>query len=193
MAGTHQIESTELPRGVTQIRLAVAGRALTVDQVRQDWLGGGRTLSALRQVIAEAGAAMWETRPCPADQAAGQAFEFVLVPEPRLAQRRADSSAFAGHFGTGQAVAFDSLRGDARLVAPTPDADDDAAHLASFAASASGERWAALWRTVAEEDEAARRRGQPWLSTAGLGVPWLHVRFDVRPKYYRHDPYRVLG
>ena len=29
-----------------------------------------------------------------------------------------------------------------------------------------------------------------WLSTAGMGVPWLHVRLDSRPKYYAFGPYR---
>ncbi len=28
-----------------------------------------------------------------------------------------------------------------------------------------------------------------WLSTAGHGVAWLHVRLDTRPKYYRYTPY----
>ena len=25
-----------------------------------------------------------------------------------------------------------------------------------------------------------------WLSTAGMGVSWLHLRLDSRPKNYRH-------
>jgi hypothetical protein len=29
-----------------------------------------------------------------------------------------------------------------------------------------------------------------WLSTAGAGVPWLHVRLDDAPKYYGHAAYR---
>ena len=29
-----------------------------------------------------------------------------------------------------------------------------------------------------------------WLSTAGGGVDWLHMRLDERPKYYRHLPWR---
>ena len=29
-----------------------------------------------------------------------------------------------------------------------------------------------------------------WLSTAGAGVSWLHVRLGDRPKYYGHAPYR---
>lgn len=29
-----------------------------------------------------------------------------------------------------------------------------------------------------------------WVSTSGLGVPWLHVRLDDAPKYYTHRPFR---
>ncbi|MBX3248007.1 MAG: hypothetical protein KF901_12575 [Myxococcales bacterium] len=36
----------------------------------------------------------------------------------------------------------------------------------------------------------ARTAATVWLSTAGLGVDWLHVRLDARPKYYRHAPYK---
>jgi len=32
-----------------------------------------------------------------------------------------------------------------------------------------------------------------WLSTAGGGVSWLHVRLDDRPKYYHHAAYRVIA
>jgi hypothetical protein len=32
-----------------------------------------------------------------------------------------------------------------------------------------------------------------WVSTAGTGVPWLHVRRDTRPKYDRHAPYRAAS
>jgi len=32
-----------------------------------------------------------------------------------------------------------------------------------------------------------------WLSTAGMGVSWLHVRLDDRPKYYGHRPYRIAN
>jgi len=31
-----------------------------------------------------------------------------------------------------------------------------------------------------------------WASTSGAGVAWLHIRFDTRPKYYIHLPYRTL-
>ncbi len=38
----------------------------------------------------------------------------------------------------------------------------------------------------------ARSKDTLWLSTAGLGVDWLHVRIDSRPKYYRHGPYKLV-
>jgi hypothetical protein len=34
------------------------------------------------------------------------------------------------------------------------------------------------------------RRKPVWLSTAGAGVSWLHVRLDDRPKYYGYRPYQ---
>jgi hypothetical protein len=62
--------------------------------------------------------------------------------------------------------------------------------LAAFVRHAPQRQRQALWQTVGEA--MARRIGhQPvWLSTAGAGVAWLHVRLDNRPKYYSHGPYR---
>jgi hypothetical protein len=31
-----------------------------------------------------------------------------------------------------------------------------------------------------------------WLSTAGAGVAWLHIRLDDRPKYYGYTPFRAF-
>jgi hypothetical protein len=88
-------------------------------------------------------------------------------------------------------VAFANLRGDALLVVPCPAGDAGAyGHLAAFVREAPEAQRDALWREVGEA--MARRVGaRPvWLSTAGAGVSWLHVRLDDRPKYYGHEPYR---
>ena len=47
----------------------------------------------------------------------------------------------------------------------------------------------ALWRTVGEAVSERITDRPLWLSTAGGGVAWLHVRLDSRPKYYGHTPY----
>ena len=41
--------------------------------------------------------------------------------------------------------------------------------------------------------QAALSEKPLWLSTAGGGVAWLHLRIDSRPKYYSHRPYRDPG
>jgi hypothetical protein len=101
-----------------------------------------------------------------------------------------DADPFAEHFRPGcDVVIFDNLGGDATLVAPCPDSTGNFAHLGSFTATASAERQDALWQAVGEA-LASRIGPRPvWLSTAGHGVAWLHVRLDSRPKYYRHAPY----
>ena len=44
---------------------------------------------------------------------------------------------------------------------------------------------------ITHEFSDAHLGSQPlWLSTAGGGVDWLHMRLDKRPKYYRHLPWR---
>jgi len=55
------------------------------------------------------------------------------------------------------------------------------------AALAVGLTTAAAAQTIAVGDGA---NDIPMLSTAGMGVYWLHVRLDTRPKYYQHTPYR---
>lgn len=104
-----------------------------------------------------------------------------------------DPEAFAEHFRAGRsAVTFDNLNGDALLVAPCPEEGGaNFAHLASFTATASQARQDALWQAVGEVLKAHIGGEPTWLSTAGLGVAWLHVRLDTRPKYYRYAPYRV--
>jgi hypothetical protein len=133
----------------------------------------------------------WET-PAVTSSTVTRPFEFVLLDSPGLA-RRLEPDAFAQHFAGAKAgvVAFPNLGGDAILVVPCPIAEPSAyGHLAAFARLAPNEQRHALWQLVGET--MARRIGpQPvWLSTAGAGVSWLHVRLDNRPKYYGFGPYK---
>jgi hypothetical protein len=119
-------------------------------------------------------------------------FEFVVLDDPNLA-RQPDREAFAEHFGKAQSgvATFPNLRGDAMLVVPYPLAADSAyGHVAAFVREAPEAQRDALWLAVGDA-MAARVSTKPvWLSTAGAGVSWLHVRLDDRPKYYGHAPYR---
>jgi hypothetical protein len=124
-------------------------------------------------------------------------FEFVLVDEPSLRASDADPSPFAEHIEPpnagstdGGVVGFANLRGDAVLVVPREIGARSAyGHLAAFTRNAPVAQQHQLWKTVAAEMLARVGDRPVWLSTAGLGVPWHHVRLDDRPKYYAFRPY----
>jgi hypothetical protein len=134
----------------------------------------------------------WET-PAVTAVTVKRHFEFVLLDSPALAPE-ADPRAFAQYFGTsgdrGVAV-FPNMGRDAVMVAPSPIAAESCyAHLAAFVRGAPEWQRHALWRAVGEAMVARVGSTPVWLSTAGAGVSWLHVRLDDRPKYYGYAPYR---
>jgi len=122
-------------------------------------------------------------------------YEFVLVKSNNIQKVTAEPNAFAQHFAGAQHVAdFPNLGGDAHLIAPTPKIEPQHySHLGSFVRHAPQEQQDAFWQRVGECYAAALEEGKRWLSTAGMGVYWLHVRVDTRPKYYRYGAYRRLG
>ena len=138
----------------------------------------------------------WETPASTADSFDAP-FECVVTPSPALARKVADPETFAAQFA-GQAaaevVSFGNLGGDADLVAPRPIAPNaDYAHLASFLRTAPASQAQAIWPLIADTTERWLARGQPgWISTSGLGVSWLHIRIDSRPKYYSYAPYKKI-
>jgi hypothetical protein len=134
----------------------------------------------------------WETPPV-TEEKLGRPFEFVLLDAPGLA-RRPDPEAFQQHFANSEtaAVAFSNLGGDAILVVPRPIAEPSAyGHLGAFVCQAPTTQCNELWQLVGETVSQRIGTKPVWLSTAGAGVSWLHVRFDDRPKYYRFEPYRT--
>jgi len=135
----------------------------------------------------------WETPPV-TRETLDRPFEFVLVQAPSLLQLRPDVSAFKSHFSSHASAAvlrFPNLGGDALLIVPAPLAVESCyTHLASFLRSAPRSQVDLFWRTVSLA-MGDRISSEPiWLSTAGMGVSWLHLRLDSGPKYYRYQPYR---
>lgn len=137
----------------------------------------------------------WETPPI-STATVHRPFEFVLLDSPGLVGRP-DTLTFSEHFPDADddgIVVFESLGGDAVLVVPSPMRRDATyEHLAAFVRSAPGPQKHALWRRVGQAVRDAMGHRPLWVSTAGGGVAWLHVRLDSRPKYYGHGPYRESG
>lgn len=138
----------------------------------------------------------WETPPITGDSA-DRPFEFVLLDSPGLA-RAPDTRAYADHFTTDDSnrgiVVFPNLGKDALLVVPSPRGPDSVyAHLAAFTGGAPDSQRHAFWRTVGQTVEREVSNRPMWVSTAGGGVSWLHVRLDCRPKYYGFTPYKKFA
>jgi len=131
----------------------------------------------------------WETPPV-TTATVERPFEFVATNSPRI-DLPPDPGPFRQYFGSDDDVAvFNNLGNDARLIAPAP--DDQArnySHIGVFTDEAPEVLQHSLWQTVGGVTEQKLSDNPIWLNTAGGGVPWLHVRLDTRPKYYRHLPY----
>jgi hypothetical protein len=101
----------------------------------------------------------------------------------------------SGSGAGGRVASFTNLGGDATLVVPCPhpSAPRGYAHLAVFLRDAPKSQRVRFWAALAErvtDELAARGAHVPlWTSTSGLGVYWLHVRLDSRPKYYQYQPF----
>lgn len=142
-------------------------------------------------VESEYEAFFWEVKPVAKDQL-DEALEFVLVNSTILPGISANKRHFQSYFKEDNpVVSFANLSGDAQLIVPAPIAEDSAyAHLANFVRQAPREQIVLFWKKVAIEYNRLIGDDRKWLSTAGLGVPWLHVRVDSRPKYYRYQAFK---
>ena len=122
-------------------------------------------------------------------------FELVLIDAPPLAVVRADETSFAAELVRApqqDVLTFPNLGGDAVLVVPAPRGPKEAyGHLAAFVRLAPPDQVDATFVALAHTIDARLGDAPLWVSTAGLGVAWLHLRLDARPKYYRHALYKA--
>jgi len=134
----------------------------------------------------------WETPPI-TKSTVNQQFEFILIDSKQLTKVHANANSFKQYFNSREIVTFANLGNDALLVVPCPTADVSTyPHLASFVRHAPKSQQHLLWQTVGKKVEQSIDLQPLWVSTAGLGVHWLHVRLDSYPKYYKFKPYRAI-
>ncbi|KAL7508333.1 hypothetical protein ACHAXN_005412 [Cyclotella atomus] len=157
---------------------------------------------------------LFETMGTSYEEANSTPFEFALVSQPalkRFAESSPDRLAFDEHFEkclkehkTKSADAkvptvcyFDNLGGDARLVSPLPQPNIPQvsySHIAAFVRNAPRHQIEEFWAVAAKQylDVLKQHSGgrKRWFSTNGMGVAWLHLRLDSRPKYYSYSPFK---
>ncbi|WP_413039062.1 DUF6940 family protein [Roseofilum sp. Belize BBD 4] len=169
-----------------------------VQEVFQLWQDNRNFRLFYNRILADCcfSAFRWETPPC-TSQTLDRIFEYVLINQPSLC-RSPDPDAFKTYFDSvsvGETVvSFPNLSRDARLIVPCPIVSDSSyVHFASFVREAPESQQQELWATIGREMVAQLTRSPVspiWLNTAGMGVPWLHIRLDSRPKYYSYTPYK---
>lgn len=135
----------------------------------------------------------WEATPLKqGKQSLDLPFECVLLDaRGQLVSKSADASQFGSYFtacSSGVTV-FPNLRGDATLVVPCPSKDNDKHQtLSTFLRNGDRVQHLSVWKRVAEAimSQLSKQPKSPlWVITDGSGVPWLHVRLDSTPKYFK--------
>ena len=170
----------------------------------------------------------FETKGVSSISASTKQFEFVLVNAPELNRfcsiQGPDVTSFSEQlsipgnlaltmeerkFCNIYGCAFPNLSGDAQLVIPKWNYQDQSknnssktsassySHLAVFLRDAPPIQISNLWQMVGTQYKKLITLDQTkadvnkvvWLSTSGMGVSYLHFRFDSRPKYYTFEEF----
>lgn len=178
-------------------RISHGGSTLAYASVLDLWQSDQRFCDDFTSLLSDSPFAgfRWET-PAITESTVDRPFEFVLINTPGYATRKADANTYSQYFTDDDIdagiVTFPNLRGDATLVVPSPRTSDTAyGHLAAFVRDAPRSQVHSIWRVLGAQVQSRIGRKPLWVSTAGGGVAWLHVRLDARPKYYGYAPYKI--
>lgn len=190
-----EVDSEKIKPGIIKYRIKINGNVLTFKEWINYLKDSNEFISFYIEILRESSyeGFFWEVKPMNSNRL-NEAFEFVLVNSRTLPNITADTSSFKEHFKEEKDVlSFPNLGGDAQLIVPNQISNSsNYTHLARFVRNAPLNQVVNFWRKVGEEYERLIGNETKWLSTAGLGVYWLHVRIDSRPKYYRFNDYRTL-
>jgi len=122
-----------------------------------------------------------------------KSYECILQKSRTLDSRTINENAFADYLHTSNgAEDFMNLGKNARLVIPTKQSNAEIyKHLGSFLFNAEASQIHALFNKIGTIiPQELEKHPMIWLNTAGMGVIWLHVRMDTKPKYYKTKNYK---
>ncbi|MBI1249163.1 hypothetical protein GC197_15130 [bacterium] len=192
-----QFQTRQIPgNSGTLIKIVDKGVALSFSHVASLWQSDPEFCDQFNQVLAESdyAAFRWEL-PGLTSKVVTAPFECVLVESRELLRRPANPAAFEEYFQNAaqDVLEFSNIGRNARLIVPKPVSNHDAyPHLAAFVRRAPEQQRLNLWKMIGDALQARLSSKPVWLSTAGVGVPWLHVRLDDRPKYYSFSLYQSV-
>lgn len=117
-------------------------------------------------------------------------YECVVQRSSSLETKEINENAFSDYiYENEQVVDFMNLGKNARLVVPTKQSEKAIYnHLGKFIKHATDEQIIAVFQHVGQKvKEEIESKETIWLNTAGLGIIWLHIRMDTKPKYYKNE------
>ncbi len=134
----------------------------------------------------------WE-HPAITNESLSKPYECSIIKSTPLETLSANESAFKDYLYKQEPIHdFENLGKDARLVVPSKKSNQEIySHFGKFLRHAEYEQVLALFNRIGSVimPEIANKQCV-WLNTAGLGVIWLHVRMDTKPKYYKSQDYK---
>jgi len=193
---TYAFNTNALALKETKIQLLENGSYMTFSQVIDGWQDSPDFRKFYWQTLIELGGegCFWE-HPRLNRETVDLPYECVITRTKSFTAFAADQRPFDAVFDRQNTIScFINLSGSAWLIVPNPVDDEavDCRDLVSFCRSAPNELLHDFWTTIGEEMAKAIATGSDfqYLSTHGLGVLWLHVRMERRPKYYHHQAYK---
>ncbi|EDM25266.1 hypothetical protein LNTAR_24843 [Lentisphaera araneosa HTCC2155] len=121
-------------------------------------------------------------------------FEFVLVNSPELSNSQ-DELPFHEHMNMNKekVISFLNLSKTSQLIIPNKVSSQDIhSHIANFVRKGPLNQIHELFKIVGNTVLNSIGSSNIWISTAGGGVDWLHIRIDKSPKYYRYKKYKQI-
>lgn len=177
-----------------RFRIKKEERNLSFKEVFELWSSNSEFVNFYKDELirSEYEAFYWE-HPAIKNEFLEKKYECILQRSKPLEHLPSNESAFKEYIHSkSQVVDFMNLGKNARLVVPTKKTDEEIYnHLGKFIRYAKNEQIIETFKrvgiTIFEEME---KQKIIWLNTAGLGVIWLHIRMDTRPKYYKTKGYK---
>jgi hypothetical protein len=169
-------------------------KRLSYQEVFQGWASDEAFALFYASILKQSGFSgfFWE-HPALISEYLDQPYEFILLETDGFQDRKLNQQAFAEHLHPDTPVAsFFNLGKNAQLVAPSLQATPDTyKHFGNFIRHAPSDQIVALFQQVEKLMlEEVRLGKRIWLNTEGMGVIWLHIRLDTRPKYYKSQRYK---
>ncbi len=188
---------TKIAENIHHYQIFEADELLTFEQVIQYWKTNNEFITFYNSILAKADfeAFFWENPPINSQNLSIN-YEFVLVESKSLAKVKADKQPFLSYFQKSKenVISFENLGKNALLIVPSPiGTTNEFPHIATFVRNAQLGQIRNFWNKVGLELESRLNKNLLWLSTSGLGVYWLHIRLDNRPKYYTYKPYKIVS